>query len=109
MVMPCGLTPVDGIGFVDWFLLLHVCMCPHTHKYTVRCLQKTVVHQSEKPPQFVHKHRTLLKELRGTDTTLHINSRLDALPEPVCGSVSEGVSQSHAQFTSVEVSHPVGF
>lgn len=28
MVMPCGLTPVEGIDFVDWFYF-SMCACAH--------------------------------------------------------------------------------
>lgn len=37
MVMPCGLIPVEGIDFVDWFYFscMHVPMCgPHKHTHT---------------------------------------------------------------------------
>lgn len=37
MVMPCGLTPVERIDFVDWFYspCMHVPMCsPHKHSQT---------------------------------------------------------------------------
>lgn len=39
MVMPCGLTPVEGIDFVDWFTspCMHVLICgphKHTHAHT---------------------------------------------------------------------------
>lgn len=43
MVMPCGLTPVEGIDFVDWFYF-SMYACAHvrptqTHtQCTVRCL-----------------------------------------------------------------------
>ncbi|MEQ2290389.1 hypothetical protein AMECASPLE_002750 [Ameca splendens] len=101
---------MESALWTGFYFSMYACAHIHTNiQYGAFRKRSCISQRSEEPPRFVHKHRTLLKELRGTDTTLHINSRLDALTEPVCGSVSEGLSQSHAQFTSVEVSHPVGF
>ena len=49
MVMPCGLTPVEGIDFVDWFYF-SMYACAHvrptqTHtQCTVRCLWRMVAY-----------------------------------------------------------------
>lgn len=87
MVMPCGLTPVEGIDFVDWFYF-SMYACAHvwpTQTNTHRPMYSTVPLKSGRllnlnisqwralpspKRQFVHVQRTLLKEGRGTSARL---------------------------------------
>lgn len=107
MVMPCGLTPVEGIDFVDWFYFscMHVPMCGlHKHTYTQTNVQygafeewslltepqhqpvKNICHPRKKRP-FVCIQRMTLKKGRCTfynsevglqDAEAFISSRLDS-------------------------------
>lgn len=85
MVMPCGLTPVEGIDFVDWFYF-SMYACAHvrpTQTHTQTNVQYgafeewSLTEPQHQPVKNVaipersrtHMQKTLLKEGRGTYRT----------------------------------------